>query len=126
MIAEVNTLATLTFEIIASFYRSYDVNSSSVGLSSLCEELRTVGGVLMTLEGSLKSNDKPHAGYSNHITPLKSLMSQLEERTKPNMDGADLEWPLTKKETDLFIFRIERIKTTLLLALDQKQRSHAS
>ena len=136
-------LIQATNEVVSLCYNFTAGKSTTRTISDLLDQLKSLRNVLESLEQFCKSNDPTDPATSSQIrtiTPLCDIengpiakeLTYLDEVLRPpswaSRDGSrrkalvqSLTWPLKEAETTKTLQSIERLKTTLQLALTVNQ-----
>lgn len=118
-------LAGTTANIGLQLYRFYcDVKNAPEKSKELCDEISDLSSVINDLAQTLKAADNtfdvPGAISNDSLQKYSQFLMDISSRIQLNKRGLKkrLKWPLSTKENEDLIAKIERYKATFTLALE--------
>ncbi|KAL8725458.1 MAG: hypothetical protein Q9166_007352 [cf. Caloplaca sp. 2 TL-2023] len=127
----IGTLCAKVVSIIGKYY--LDVKDAESTISYLAKEIQDVGNVMQRVHELLNNSSKLPVSASLETTIKQALsdMELLENKLDPGKGAKAmkrfgkraLKWPFNKAETEGWIDRFQRLKTTVNLALNTDQTS---
>ena len=130
-ILAVAELSAKVLSVIAKYY--WDVKNAKADIERLSNEIRSFHDILQKVQKLVQSFGATRLPISVSLAEAvkQSLLdiTMLEDKLNPGKGGRvmkrvglrALKWPLTKKEVDDYVAKLERYKTTLGLALNADQ-----
>ena len=121
-------ISARVLSLLSKYYR--DVKDAKGKVKRISEEIETFQDVLQSVQKVIEhSPSKLPAVSIAAIVQLQQYLSDLEEKLNPPkrkklMDRVGLralKWPFTNKEVEEWITKLNRDKTSLLLALSADQ-----